>query len=168
MDFVTMINRAARLSRTTASIDPGCSRPWLLDDAMAVVRHREISAYRVVEADAERSLALPNTLRQPSLRLVRCRCMQATIRPRSGISDAHSRNTSPVQSLCWSSSVKACPAVGNATRHAATPNIAKPKFQFLNRSVRIIVPRFTAVRLLFAACCFTRCRRRQRSSLPPQ
>ncbi|CCE07535.1 hypothetical protein BRAS3843_2210002 [Bradyrhizobium sp. STM 3843] len=56
------------------------------------------ACYRITDAEAERSLGLPNTLRQPALKLARCRCMQAMIRSRSGISDAQSRKTSPVQS----------------------------------------------------------------------
>jgi hypothetical protein len=48
-------------------------------------------------AEADRSAGL-NTLRQPSLRLARCLCMQAVIRSTLGISDEQSRKTSPVQS----------------------------------------------------------------------
>jgi hypothetical protein len=58
-------------------------------------------------AEADRAVGLPNTLRQPALRLAFCRCMQAMIRPRSGISDEHSRITSPVQSRCASASLAA-------------------------------------------------------------
>jgi hypothetical protein len=47
------------------------------------------------EAD---SAGLPKTLRQPSLKLARCLCMQAVIRSTSGISDEQRRKTSPVQS----------------------------------------------------------------------
>jgi hypothetical protein len=49
-------------------------------------------------AEADRSVGLPKTLRQPSLRLARCLRMQAVIRCTFGISDAQSRKTSPVQS----------------------------------------------------------------------
>src|SRR6266581_4524782 len=49
-------------------------------------------------AEADRSAGLPKTLRQPSLRLARCLRVQAVIRCTFGISDAQSRNTSPVQS----------------------------------------------------------------------
>jgi hypothetical protein len=52
-------------------------------------------AYYFEEAD---SAGLLKTLRQPSLKLARCRCMQAVIRSTSGISDEQSRKTSPVQS----------------------------------------------------------------------
>ncbi len=48
--------------------------------------------------EADRSAGLPKTLRQPSLRLARCLCMQAVIRSTLGISDEQSRKTSPVQS----------------------------------------------------------------------
>ena len=54
-------------------------------------------------ADADRAVGLPNTLRQPALRLAFCRCMQAMMRARSGISDEQSRMTSPVQRRCASS-----------------------------------------------------------------
>jgi hypothetical protein len=47
------------------------------------------------EAD---SAGLPKTLRQPSLKLARCLCMQAVIRSTSGISDEQRRKTSLVQS----------------------------------------------------------------------
>jgi|SRR5438552_19078506 len=49
-------------------------------------------------AEADRSVGLPKTLRQPSLKLARCLRMQAVIRCTFGISDAQSRKTSPVQS----------------------------------------------------------------------
>src|SRR5258708_39878438 len=58
-------------------------------------------------AEADRSVGLPKTLRQPSLRLARCLRMQAVIRCTFGISDAQSRKTSPVQSCRWSSWVNA-------------------------------------------------------------
>jgi hypothetical protein len=102
MGFVTTRNRAERHSRRRRARpvkDRLQSCPALFDDAMAVFRHRaDLEIYRSV-ADADRSLGRPNTLRQPLLRLARWRCMQATILSRSGISDEHSRNTSPVQSL---------------------------------------------------------------------
>ena len=50
-----------------------------------------------LSADAD-CAGLPKTLRHPSLRLARCRRMQAVIRSTSGISDEQSRSTSGVQS----------------------------------------------------------------------
>jgi hypothetical protein len=48
-------------------------------------------------AEADRSVGLPKTLRQPSLKLACCLIMQAVIRSTLGISDEQSRKTSPVQ-----------------------------------------------------------------------
>jgi hypothetical protein len=50
--------------------------------------------------DTERvaaAVSVPNTALQPALRLVRWRFRQATIRSTFGISELHSRKTSPVQ-----------------------------------------------------------------------
>ncbi len=96
-------------------------------------RNETRQAQRVTVAEAERSDGRPNTLRQPSLRLARCFIMQAMMRSRSGISDEHSRNTSPVHSRRWSSSVKAWPARGLATIASASPAIATFQFRILNR-----------------------------------
>jgi hypothetical protein len=91
-------------------------------------------------AEADWSTGLPKTLRQPSLKLARCLCMQAVIRSRSGISDEQSRNTSPVQSRRWSSWVKARLEAGNRVRQSARL-VINVKFRNLNRSTRIVAPK---------------------------
>jgi hypothetical protein len=70
-------------------------------------------------AAADRAVGLPNTLRQPALRLALCRCMQEIIRALSGISDEQSRMTSPVQSRCASSSLAAWLDAGDSARQKA-------------------------------------------------
>src|SRR5258706_11843148 len=66
--------------------------------------------------------------------------MQAVIRATSGISHEQSRKTSPVQSRCWSSCVKAWLAAGNIARQKARLEMIL-KFRNLNRSIRIVAPK---------------------------
>jgi hypothetical protein len=65
--------------------------------------------------------------------------MQAVIRATSGISHEQSRKTSPVQSRCWSSCVKAWLAAGNIARQKARLETIL-KFRTLNRSIGIVAP----------------------------
>jgi hypothetical protein len=66
--------------------------------------------------------------------------MQAVIRARSGISDAQSRKTSPVQSRRWSSCVNAWLGAGNVARQKAKLERIL-RFRRWNRSIRMVAPR---------------------------
>jgi hypothetical protein len=65
-----------------------------------VIRRARSADRRLLHlAEADRSVGLPNTRRQPSLKLARCLRMHAVIRATLGISDEQSRNASPIHSL---------------------------------------------------------------------
>jgi hypothetical protein len=99
-------------------------------------RQPRVGLYLSADADCA---GLPKTLRHASLKLARCRRMQAVIRSTSGISDEQSRSTSGVHSRRWSSCVNARLAEGHNAPDAAMPATSNnPRTQTICR----IVPSF--------------------------